>query len=53
MQIHVEHPLSDAASAALCQENEDIRIERNPDGSLVIMSPTGGLSGACNTRITC
>jgi len=51
MQIHFEHPLSDAGFAALCQENDDLRIEQNPDGSLLIMSPTGGLSGARNTRI--
>ncbi len=52
MQIHFEHPPSDAEFAALCKENENIRIEQNPNGSLVIMSPTGGLSGARNTRIT-
>ena len=51
MQIRFDPPLSDAEFVALCRENEGVSIEQNPDGSLVVMSPTGGLSGARNTRI--
>lgn len=35
----------------LCQANRDLRIERNANGELIIMSPTGGERGNCNIKI--
>lgn len=35
----------------LCQENPDFQLERAADGTLVIMSPTGGETGKRNSQI--
>lgn len=36
----------------ICQINRDMRIERNAQGDLIIMPPTGGKSGARNFNLT-
>ncbi|WP_201321657.1 Uma2 family endonuclease [Pseudanabaena sp. lw0831] len=36
----------------LCAANPELKLERNPHGELVIMSPTGGETGAWNSDIT-
>ncbi|MEB3149813.1 MAG: Uma2 family endonuclease [Sphaerospermopsis sp.] len=36
----------------LCQNNRDLRFERNANGDLIIMPPTGGETGNRNARIT-
>jgi Uma2 family endonuclease len=51
MEIQLEAPLSDHEFWELCQENDDLSIEQNPDGSIVIMPPTGGSSGNRNFQI--
>ena len=51
MRIQLETPLSDEAFRALCAKNEGLSIEQNPDGTLTLMSPTGGLSSARNSVI--
>jgi len=43
--------LSDAAFAALCAANRDLRIERTESGEIVIMPPTGAGAGYRNLRI--
>lgn len=35
-----------------CQINRDLRIERTAQGDILIMTPTGGATGARNLRIT-
>ncbi len=35
----------------LCQQNPDLRFERNAQGDLIIMPPTGGLTGDRNSDI--
>ncbi len=35
-----------------CQENRNLRFERNANGEIIIMSPTGGLTGKKNSSIT-
>ena len=35
----------------LCAANPELKLERNPNGELVIMSPTGGETGAWNSEI--
>ncbi len=52
MHIQLEEPLSDGAFHTLCARNEGLSIEQNPDGTLTLMSPTGGLSSARNSVIT-
>ena len=34
-----------------CQENRDLRFERNANGEIIIMSPTGGLTGKKNSKL--
>ena len=35
-----------------CQANRDVRIERNKDGEIIIMPPTGSETGGRNAEIT-
>ncbi|WKN44111.1 Uma2 family endonuclease [Tunicatimonas pelagia] len=35
-----------------CQENRDLRFERNAHGEIIIMSPTGGLTGKRNGKLS-
>ncbi|MCL1469392.1 Uma2 family endonuclease [Argonema antarcticum] len=44
--------LTDEQFFQLCQDNRDLRFERNPNGELIIMPPTGGETGNRNGRLT-
>ena len=44
-------PLSDAQFYALCAANRELRIERNSNGDIVIMAPTGGETSRRNSSI--
>ena len=35
----------------LCQENPDLKLERNSQGELIIMPPTGGETGKRNVNL--
>src|SRR2546430_17490471 len=37
---------------ALCQLNRDLRLERNAEGDIKVMPPTGGETGNRNAEIT-
>lgn len=43
--------LTDEQFYQLCQDNEDLRLELTAEGELIIMPPTGGTTGARNSRI--
>ena len=43
--------LDDEGLFQLCRGNRDLRIERNPDGELVMMSPAGGKTSYRNAEI--
>ena len=43
--------LTDEQFYQLCIDNRDLRFERNADGDLVIMPPTGGKTGNRNGKI--
>ncbi len=43
--------LTDKQFFQLCQNNRDLKFERNANGDLVIMSPTGGETGRRNFEI--
>ena len=45
-----EHPLTDEAYYAFCVANPDLRIERMPDGEIVIVPPAGGESDFRNAK---
>jgi len=47
----VDHALSDDQFYALCATNRDLHIERNSNGELVIMAPTGGETGRRNLSL--
>ncbi len=44
--------LTDDQFFQLCQENENIRLERTAKGELIIMSPVGGETGNSNAGLT-
>jgi Uma2 family endonuclease len=44
--------VSDADFAALCTANTDLRLERTAQGDLIVMTPTGGGTGAKNAELT-
>ncbi len=44
--------LSDDELFAFCQENEHLRIERDRHGNILVMSPTGGITGNKNFNLS-
>lgn len=44
--------LTDEQFFQLCQDNRDLKFERNANGELIIMPPTGGETGNRNGRLT-
>jgi Uma2 family endonuclease len=44
-------PISEEQFYQLCADNRDLRLERSADGNIIVMPPTGGLSGHRNTEI--
>jgi Uma2 family endonuclease len=44
--------LTDEQFFQLCQDNRDLRFERNANGELIIMPPTGGETGNRNAGLT-
>jgi Uma2 family endonuclease len=44
--------LSDDAFFELCARNRQLRIERTPEGDIVVMPPTGGNTGRRNAALT-
>jgi len=43
--------LTDEQFFMLCQDNPDLRFERSADGELIIMPPTGGITGDRNSDL--
>ncbi|MFM6038412.1 MAG: Uma2 family endonuclease, partial [Sphaerospermopsis kisseleviana] len=43
--------MTDEQFFELCQNNRDLRFERNANGDLIIMPPTGGETGNRNGRV--
>ncbi|MEG3848935.1 Uma2 family endonuclease [Microcoleus sp. herbarium19] len=43
--------LSEEQFYLLCQENPDLKLERNPNGELIVMPPTGGETGKRNVKL--
>ncbi|HLO48009.1 MAG TPA: Uma2 family endonuclease [Kamptonema sp.] len=43
--------LTDDQFYQLCRDNPDVKFERNAKGEIIIMPPTGGETGNCNSEI--
>lgn len=54
LELHLDPAIvaDDAAFAALCRANGDLRLERTAQGAIVVMAPAGGASGRRNAAIT-
>jgi Uma2 family endonuclease len=44
--------LTDDQFYQLCQDNPDVKFERNAKGELIVMPPTGGETGKRNAKLT-
>lgn len=49
--LELDLKLSDDDFLSLCSKHRDLKFERNINGDLMIMSPTGGLTGDRNSDI--
>ncbi|WP_330204148.1 Uma2 family endonuclease [Cyanobacterium sp. Dongsha4] len=49
--LELELQLTDEQFFELCHKHKDLRFERNAQGDLIIMSPTGGLTGNRNADL--
>ncbi|MEA5507858.1 Uma2 family endonuclease [Halotia wernerae UHCC 0503] len=54
IKINFNHvvKLSDEQFYQLCRDNPDIKFERNANGELIVMPPTGGETGKRNAKLT-
>jgi Uma2 family endonuclease len=51
MRIRRDRPISDEELLRLSAENEPLRLERDANGEILVMTPTGGNTGKINLRI--
>lgn len=51
IQLPSSAPFSDDQFYDLCRANPELRIERNANGEIIFMSPTGGETGNRNSEI--
>lgn len=49
--LALEIPLSDEQFFELCQKHKDLRLERNSQGAITIMPPTGAITGNRNADL--
>jgi Uma2 family endonuclease len=52
VRIRPSEPMTDEALLRFCAENDSLRIEREPNGELTVMTPAGSGSGRANANIT-
>ncbi len=52
LKIPEHFPLTDDELFELCIANKELRIERDEEGQLIIMSPAGGITGNINFKLT-
>jgi Uma2 family endonuclease len=51
IDVQGDHPMDDDAFYEFCATNAELRIERDADGEIIIMPPTGFETGYRNTEI--
>jgi Uma2 family endonuclease len=52
MAIQWERGMTDDEYSQFCADNPDLRIERSPEGDILIIPPVGGESGYRNSELT-
>ena len=52
IRIRVKRPMNDDEFAAFCAQNGDLQIEREANGDLIIMPPSGAETGFRNSDLT-
>jgi Uma2 family endonuclease len=51
VRLRFERPMTDDELMRFCAENESVRIEREPNGEILVMTPAGFGTGKMNSRI--
>jgi Uma2 family endonuclease len=52
VRIRPEHPMTDEEIMRFCTVNEMLRVERDANGELILMSPTGNRTSEANAELT-
>ena len=52
LRLRTEKPLTDEELLHFCTENGALRVERDRQGELIIMTPTGNRTGKLNMRLS-
>ena len=52
LRLRTETPLTDDELLSFCAENDPLRVERDANGEIVIMTPTGNRTGKINMRLS-
>jgi Uma2 family endonuclease len=50
LKMPEHYPMKDDELFELCVANKELRIERDEEGQLIIMSPAGGITGNLNFK---
>ncbi|MGA7158068.1 MAG: Uma2 family endonuclease [Acidobacteriaceae bacterium] len=51
MRLRFERPMTDEELMRFCAENEPMRVEREANGELIVMSPSGSEGGGIETDV--
>ena len=52
VRLRFQRPMSDEELIRFCAENEVLRVEREPNGEILVMTPAGSRTSRMNSRIT-
>ncbi len=52
VRLKFERPMSDADLLRFCEANEDLRVERDANGEILVMSPASSNTSKMNMRIS-
>jgi Uma2 family endonuclease len=52
VRLRFERPMTDDELMRFCAENELLRVERDANGELIVMSPSGSEGGGFETDVT-
>src|ERR1700692_1864751 len=52
IRLRFERPISDDELLRFCESNEDLRVEREANGEILVMTPAGFRTGRKNAYLT-